>query len=160
MRAENDIDGRGTPPARPTDMHMSTLMRLDDMDDYEVASGDPDPRGWDVKARDGQTVGTVKQLLVDPRAMRVRYLEVELNDGLAASGSGQRVHVPVARARLRDDTDDVIVDLGVAGFALLGLASMDLDADPGDGMDHARFFGQRRAGRADAPYLVLRERRY
>lgn len=165
MKAENNIGGEATPLARMADARMADarvagLVRLEDLDDYEVASGDPDPRGWDVKSRDGRTVGTVKHLLVDPRALRVRYLEVELDAAMPGASGRRRVHIPVGSARLRDDHDEVIVDLGAAAIELLGAADMDGAADAGDTTDHVRFFGQRRAGRDHVEYLVRRERRY
>ncbi|HJX29551.1 MAG TPA: PRC-barrel domain-containing protein [Thermoanaerobaculia bacterium] len=66
---------------------------------YKVAEGDPDVRGWDVMDRDGNRIGEVDDLLVDTRALKVRYLEVRLDRGLvhgaedgagpgAASGTG------------------------------------------------------------------------
>ena len=55
------------------------LRRLGELDNFEVASDDPDVRGWDVKTRDGREVGEVEELIVDPSARKVRYLEVDLN---------------------------------------------------------------------------------
>lgn len=167
MTAEFNIDGHITPSnrmgaARMSETRSTNLVRLEDMDDFEVASGDPDPRGWVVKASDGQTVGTVKHLLVDPQAMRVALLEVEL-DGPHGTGDAQksiRAYVPVESARLREDADEVLVDLSAAAIELLQAATMDAAAALGDGADDLRFFGGRRAGRDNAEYLVRRERRY
>jgi hypothetical protein len=53
-----------------------------DLPDFEMATGDPDPRGWPVRGGDGQTFGTVVELLVDPESRRVLYLNVELERGL------------------------------------------------------------------------------
>ncbi|HZF66933.1 MAG TPA: DUF2382 domain-containing protein [Gemmatirosa sp.] len=92
------------------------LASLDEMNDFKVAEGFPDPRGWDVKTADGRTIGKVKDLLVDKQAMRVKLLEVELRDEFASGRDDVRVHVPVASARLDDDHDDVIVDLATAGL--------------------------------------------
>ncbi len=162
MKTETNIGGPATPLGSMADARMSEarvmkLVRLKDLDDYEVASGDPDPRGWEVKALDGRTVGTVKHLLVDTVALRVRYLEVEV-DALPGSANSRPVHVPVRSARLRDDVDEVIVDLGVAAIELLETAQLERDAEPGDATDEIRFFGQRRVGRDDTQYLVRRER--
>jgi len=54
------------------------LSRLRDLQGYEVADGYPDIRGWDVKTSDGTTIGEVEDLIVDPQALRVRYVVVEL----------------------------------------------------------------------------------
>jgi hypothetical protein len=45
---------------------------------YKVADGDPDVRGWQVYGNDGQTIGQVDDLLVDPDALKVRYLQIRL----------------------------------------------------------------------------------
>lgn len=54
---------------------------------YKVAEGDPDVRGWDVMDRDGQRIGEVDDLLVDPEALKVRYLEVRLDRRLVRETS-------------------------------------------------------------------------
>lgn len=56
---------------------------------HRIASGDPDVRGWEVVGSDGRTVGRIHDLLVDTGSQRVRYLDVELDHGLA-SGSSHR----------------------------------------------------------------------
>ena len=95
------------------------LRRLSEMDDFEVAEGAPDPRGWPVVAADGGEVGRVRDLLVDVAAQRVRYLDLELD--AAAPGTGDRhLLVPVGRARLDDEADRVVVE-GLASTALAEL---------------------------------------
>lgn len=46
---------------------------------YKVAEGDPDVRTWSVVGRNGRRIGNVHDLLIDPRAQRVRYLDVEID---------------------------------------------------------------------------------
>ena len=89
------------------------LARLDDLRDFKVADGDPDVRGWDVVGSDGRKLGEVKHLIADPAAMRVRYLEVEL-DRSVREGGDRRVLLPIGTARLDDTRDEVIVD-SIAG---------------------------------------------
>jgi hypothetical protein len=85
------------------------LRRLSELDDYRVVKGAPDPRGWSVTAADGREVGRVRDLLVDTSALRVRYLDVELD--AAAPGTGERhVLLPIGRARLHEADDRVVVD--------------------------------------------------
>ena len=67
------------------------LARLDDLDDVRIAEGDPDPRGWDVLAADGRAVGRVDTLIADTAAMKVRYLDVELDE--KALGLEEERHV-------------------------------------------------------------------
>src|SRR4051812_9762998 len=51
------------------------LQRLSETRDFAVAQDDPDIRGWDVVS-DTRQVGEVADLIVDPDAMKVRYVEV------------------------------------------------------------------------------------
>ncbi len=60
------------------------LAHLDDLDDFTIAEGEPDIRGWDVRGADGTKVGTVEDLLIDTAAMKVRYIEVKLERDVAA----------------------------------------------------------------------------
>jgi uncharacterized protein (TIGR02271 family) len=89
----------------------SNLVPMSGMNDYKVADGNPDVRGWDVIARDGKKVGEVDELLVDPSAGRVRYLVVNLDRSLRSGGRNTGyVLVPVGNARLDDSNDGVILD--------------------------------------------------
>lgn len=84
------------------------IAALDDLPDFKVADDDPDVRGWDVLASDGQKVGEVHELLVDTSAMRVKYLDVAVDDGLS-TGKDAHVLVPIGTARLDDDEDRVLM---------------------------------------------------
>ena len=90
---------RGTPQLAP----------LSELDGFKVAEGDPDVRGWDVLAADGTKVGEVEDLLVDTGQMKVRYLEVDLDDDRFGE-QDRHVLVPIGQARLDDDNDNVLVD--------------------------------------------------
>lgn len=46
------------------------LAHLGELDDCEIADGEPDIRGWDVKGADGRMLGEVADLLVDTGAIR------------------------------------------------------------------------------------------
>ena len=59
------------------------LAHLDDLDDFQIAEGEPDIRGWDVRGADGQKLGEVEDLLVDTVALKVRYIEVKLDKDIA-----------------------------------------------------------------------------
>lgn len=80
---------------------------LSELDDFKVADGAPDVRGWDVVGDGGRKVGEVKELLVSPEERRTRYLCVELD------GSSGRTLVPIGAARLDDEHDRVIVPSSV-----------------------------------------------
>lgn len=103
------------------------VVRLKDLKDYTVAKGDPDVRGWNVYANDGRRIGEVDELLVDVEAMKVRYLDIDLDrdvlsvsggalgaaPGTAAAPGGKSDHVliPIGSAQLDEKEDRVIVDL-------------------------------------------------
>src|SRR5688572_15040141 len=80
---------------------------LSELDDFKVADGDPDIRGWDVTTERGDRVGEVDDLIVDTGAMKVRYIAVDLDDRVA--GSDRTVLVPIGAAQLDDEQDRVLV---------------------------------------------------
>lgn len=86
-----------------------SVVPLKDAKDFRLAKGAPNLKGWNVYGADNEKVGTVHQMLVDPVAMKVRYLDVDLDDGV--SGEPDRhVLVPIGYARLDADHDRVLVD--------------------------------------------------
>jgi photosynthetic reaction center H subunit len=85
------------------------IIPLDEMDAFEVAEGDPDVRGWHVYAGDGVRVGEVDELLVDTEALKVRYLDIELEEDGGAAGD-RHVLIPVGFARLHETDDHILVD--------------------------------------------------
>lgn len=97
------------------------VVPLDQLDDFEVADGDPDVRGWEVLASDGRRIGEVDNLLVDTAAMKVRYLDVDLKDDVAGNDGDRHILVPIGYARLDESDNHVFVDT---------LASTDLRAMP------------------------------
>ncbi len=74
----------------------ATLAPLSSLSRYEVAEGEPDVRGWKVLAAEGTNTGTVEDLLVEPAALRARYL-------LVRRRSGTPVLLPVGYAELDRD---------------------------------------------------------
>lgn len=99
---------------------MDRVVPLDELSDYKVAEGDPDVRGWEVVASDGRKVGEVDQLLVDTGARKVRYLDVDVEDGLIEGARDRHLLVPIGYARLDRDDDRILVDdLRVEQFAAI-----------------------------------------
>lgn len=94
------------------------LVPLDKADDYKIADGNPDPRGWDVIAN-GTKVGEVDKLIADLNALKVRYLDVELDDDFSGT-KDRHVLIPIGAARLDDDNDNVLLQ-GMTRDALIGL---------------------------------------
>ena len=91
---------------RDNDRH---LFRLGELDDYKVASDDPDVRGWTVVDRDREVLGTIRELIVDPDQEKVRYLDVAPSRQLRNEGE-DRMLFPIGLARIDGDADKVIVD--------------------------------------------------
>ena len=83
------------------------LARLDDLDGYQVADGEPDPRGWDVRAADGKTIGRVDSLIADTGAMKVRYLDVALDKDALDLSEDRHVLIPIGGAALAEEEDAV-----------------------------------------------------
>lgn len=97
------------------------IAPLSALDDFEVAEGYPDIRGWHVASADGQDVGKVHDLLIDVDQMRTRYLEVRLTKQLAATPGDRDVLVPIGTAQFVEGKDMVRVPLTAERFGLLPL---------------------------------------
>lgn len=85
------------------------LIPLSDADHLKVADGNEDVRGWEIRTDDGERIGKVKDLIIDPNVMRARYLDAQLDSKLF--GGDRRVLIPIGAARLEDDDDAVVVNL-------------------------------------------------
>lgn len=156
----------------------SGLARLHDLSDYKVADGDPDIRKWHVKTADGRTIGKVHDLIIDTRAMKVRYMDVELDRKELTLDSDKHVLIPIGGARLDDEHDDVrLSTIGAAelrsaptydhgtltsdiedrtrtafgGGAFAGKRDMYYEHDL---YDDRSFWGKRRADRGEATYII------
>jgi hypothetical protein len=71
----------------------------------ELAEGAPDVRDWEVTSPTSLHVGVVKDLLIDLRVMRVRYLDVLLDADPARS---RRVLLPIGKVWINDALDQVV----------------------------------------------------
>lgn len=72
---------------------------------FEVAKGDPDPRGWDVVGLDKKVAGKVSDLWVDRSEAIIRYLEVEVS----ADGGTKKVLVPMFFANVKGGRQPKVV---------------------------------------------------
>lgn len=104
MRSEDRMRERDVTPR---------LVHLDDMDDFQVADGDPDIRGWDVRTADGEKIGKVKDLVVDTGLMKVRYVEASIDKDVLNASEDRHVLIPIGSARLDDDEDDVYLSSAI-----------------------------------------------
>ena len=90
-------------------MATSILRRLRDLTEFEVADDNPDVRGWTVRGSDGQALGTVFELIVELEALKVRYLDVELDSRFQINEHESHILLPIGVAALDDDGDNVFV---------------------------------------------------
>ncbi|MDQ3534693.1 MAG: PRC-barrel domain-containing protein, partial [Bacteroidota bacterium] len=89
--------------------HAAALQRLKDMEDFTVADDDPDVRGWKVKGSNGETIGKVDELIVDTQSMKVRYLDIDLDNNLLDGDKERHLLIPIGVAKIDEDHDDVLV---------------------------------------------------
>jgi sporulation protein YlmC with PRC-barrel domain len=86
------------------------LFRLHELENYEVADGDPDVRGWEVVAEDGKKIGNVDDLIVDPEQMKVRYLDIKTDHELAVGEGERHLLVPIGAAQIDAEDDEIKLD--------------------------------------------------
>ena len=117
----------------------SRIASLSELDDYEVADGYPEVRGWNVRDAADRSIGRVHDLLVDVGALRVRYLDVELDPKFAVPDADRRVLIPVESADL-DGTGDQVLLPGIEVGEVRGLVpharrgvALDRETAVGDG---------------------------
>lgn len=85
------------------------LYRLSDVKDYKVAKNEPDIRGWEVKGQDGNILGHVHDLIIDPDMMKVRYLQLKLDKEIYVSKGDRYILLPVGRAKLHREEHRITV---------------------------------------------------
>ncbi|MDQ3073350.1 MAG: PRC-barrel domain-containing protein [Bacteroidota bacterium] len=107
------------------------LYRLDELDDFEVSSDDPDIRGWDVYTEDGTKIGEIEELIVNPAQFKVRYIEVEVDSDVNwTPDDDTRLLIPIANATLQDEENKVVIQgLNAASLPGLPLFHGDLTAE-------------------------------
>jgi sporulation protein YlmC with PRC-barrel domain len=85
------------------------LYRLNDLDDYEISQSDPDVRGWKVLGSDSERLGEVVDLVVDLNKMKVRYLDIDINEQYKKESGEHHMLVPIGLARINDKDDTVVI---------------------------------------------------
>lgn len=85
------------------------LYPLRELGNYVVAEEDPDVRGWDLADYEGNRLGEVAELIVDPEAERVRYLNVLLDKKFSHANGERHLLIPIGRVRIREDKDEIIL---------------------------------------------------
>lgn len=72
--------------------------------DYEIADGNPEIQGWDIKDDSGERVGEVRNLLFNPSSKKVRYIVADLDAG---DDAARRILIPIGLAELHETDDEV-----------------------------------------------------
>jgi len=98
-------------------MEDRNIYYLHELSGYKVASDYPDVRGWEVKDADKRTIGNVDSLLVNKKAERVVYLDVEVDSELIEEGhntyqtpANEGVHAFLNK----DGENHLIIPIGMA----------------------------------------------
>jgi sporulation protein YlmC with PRC-barrel domain len=111
-------DAESLPPSMPAGG--APIVPLSEARDFKLSSGAPDLRGWNVFGADGERVGTVTEMLVDPTALKVRYLDVDLADDLFLLKEDRHVLVPLEFVELKERGKDAwVARLGAREIARL-----------------------------------------
>jgi sporulation protein YlmC with PRC-barrel domain len=85
------------------------VIPLEEAKGFKLEKGAPDLRGWNVFGSDGERVGTVSQLLVDPTALKIRYAGVDVHEDLYRLRDDRHVLVPLELLDLKERGNDVWV---------------------------------------------------
>ncbi|MDB5204938.1 MAG: hypothetical protein JWR72_13 [Flavisolibacter sp.] len=113
--------------------------------DYEIADGQSDIRGWDVKDENGRQIGEVEELIFDEQSRKVRYIVLDLEDN-ELDLEDREVLVPIGIAQLDKDDDDVLLP-GITAEQLRALPEYDEDRFDTDSEESVRnVFGGLGAG--------------
>jgi len=108
-----------------TENYRNTRLQKLSNSDFEIADGESDIRGWDVKDASGKQLGEVEELIFDYESRKVRYLVVDLEDN-EFDLEDKEVLVPIGIAELHEDDDDVILN-GVTAEQISALPEYDED---------------------------------
>lgn len=146
--ARNDYR-RDTAGIGPDPSMAGKLTRLSTMRGFDVANGEPDIRGWDVRTLAGAEIGAVDDLLVDPHRGEVVLIDIDMK------GTDQHVNVPIRGVQIDRERRCVIVDSGdlrTARESGFGLDDRDRGQERTDSEDRLQ-------AREDAAEEVVVERR-
>jgi photosynthetic reaction center H subunit len=83
------------------------IVPLSGTREFRLGKGEPDLRKWNVFGSDGERLGTVSDMLMDPDTMKVRYLDVDLADDLFLLKDDRHVLVPLEEVEVKERGQDV-----------------------------------------------------
>lgn len=87
--------------------------------EFEIADGQPNIKGWEVRNSAGMKCGEVDELLFNPASRKVRYMVIDLDDNELNLQSG-KVLIPIGMATLHEKEDNVSLS-GISAVQLQGL---------------------------------------
>lgn len=86
------------------------LISLANFKGYRVAKGESDIRGWEVVSADKKKIGKIHELIVDTVDMKVRYLDVDVDNKVLETKTNSHILIPIAGAQLDDDDNRVYLN--------------------------------------------------
>jgi sporulation protein YlmC with PRC-barrel domain len=91
-------------------MSKTKYDRLQELDrsKFEIVKGDTDIRGWDVRYKNGEKIGSIEELIFDTKAKKVRYMIVDLDENELRL-EHRKVLIPIGFAELDAKHDDVLI---------------------------------------------------
>ncbi|MDB4881166.1 MAG: hypothetical protein JWL60_2612 [Gemmatimonadetes bacterium] len=152
MTSDEEVSLRGD--AHPADVREQRLSRLED---FEVADGFPDIRGWPARGSNGRDLGVVGELLVDTDLLEVSAVDVHLGVG-AAGIRGNTIaatRVPIEAVQIQSDRY-VVVDVEMVPCVDVLQDGTDASANPREGARRVpcgQIGIRRRSGRDGRPVL-------
>ena len=110
-------------PSQPAQSR-NRLVPLSSAPGFRLAPGEPDIRGWGLFANNGDRIGTVEELLIDPSTDEVRALLIS-KTGAGAAGSGGGLVFPIEHVSFDEARHAVMTDITAEAFR--SLRSYELD---------------------------------
>ena len=91
-------------------MNKNKYYRLQELDhsNFEIVKGEPEIRGWDVRYKNGEKIGSVEELILDTKAQKIRYMVVDLDENELRL-EHRKVFIPIGFAELDNQHDDVLI---------------------------------------------------
>src|SRR6188768_2724128 len=86
----------------------NTRLQELDRSNFEIVKGEPDIRGWDVRYKNGEKIGSVEELILDTKAKKVRYMVVDLDENELRL-ENRKIVIPIGFAELHSQSDDVLI---------------------------------------------------
>jgi sporulation protein YlmC with PRC-barrel domain len=132
------------------------LQFLRDTREFRIPKDEVDIRGYDVLSSDARKVGEVHDLVVDTRALTVRYAQIEVDREYLGPKNNNYVLVPIDTARIQEREKNLFLpDLTAAQIA--SMQSYDGEALTPDYEETIRGRVGQESARPVAPEVDMRD---